>query len=137
MCYIFFMKRQYEKLIVWKEAHKLCLMAYRLTANFPGDEKFALVKQIRKSSYGIPMNIAEGNGRRSKKEKIHFLDIAIGSMEELHYQLVLSKDLEYIAQKIFEEFDDQTQRTGYLLQQLRNSFTSSASSETSASSSFS
>ena len=54
--------RPYEKLIVWQEAHKLCLRALDLTGKFPKDERFRLVHQMCKSAYSVPMNIAEGIG---------------------------------------------------------------------------
>ncbi len=115
------MQRLYEKLIVWQEAHRLCLAIYKHTNNFPDSEKFNLVSQMRRSSYGITMNLAEGNGRRSLKEKKRYVDIAIGSLEELHYQCLLAKDLGYIDLTIFATLNDQVQRTGYLLHQLSNS----------------
>ena len=113
--------RMYEKLIVWKEAHKLCLRVYEVTVKFPSDEKFGLISQMRRSSYGVPMNTVEGNARRSKKEKVHFIDIAIASLEELHYQCILARDLKYLTVEIFNELDDRIQRVGYLLNKLRSS----------------
>lgn len=67
------------------------------------------------------MNIAEGNARRSPKEKIHFFDISIASLEELHYQCRLASDLEYISPENLLILDDHIQRTGFLLGKLRSS----------------
>ena len=114
-------KRPYQDLIVWQEAHKLCVQVYMLTKNFPQDEKFGLISQMRRSSYGIPMNIAEGNARRSKREHVHFIDIAIGSLEELHYQCVLAQALGYIDTKQLEKIDISVQKTGFLLSKIRSS----------------
>jgi four helix bundle protein len=114
-------ERPYEKLIAWKEAHALCLMIYDLTKSFPSDERFRLVNQMCRSAYGVPMNISEGNMKRSEKEKAHFFEIGIGSLEELHYQCKLAKDLKYINEEKFSEIDDHIQRTSYLLTKLRNS----------------
>ena len=128
-------ERMYQKLIVWKEAHSLCLTIYKITKDFPADEKFSLVSQMRRSAYGVPMNIAEGNARRTHKEKLRFVDIAIASLEELHYQCILSKDLGYIEEGTLKKLDDQIMRTGYLLEQLRKSLLRSESQNSSASSS--
>jgi four helix bundle protein len=65
-------QRLYEKLIVWREAHALCLWIYEATKLFPANEHFGIINQMRRSSYSVPTNIAEGNGRRSSKEKNSF-----------------------------------------------------------------
>ncbi len=114
--------RLYEKLIVWKRAHELCVSIYQVTKSFPAEEKFGLTNQMRRSGYSVPTNIAEGNGRRSKKEKIHFIDIAVGSLEELHYQCTLSYDLSYISADQKDALHSQINGVGYLLYKLRNSF---------------
>lgn len=66
---------------------------YLLTANLPKDEKFGLVSQINRCSISIPSNIAEGSGRTSEKEFLHFLNIAISSSYELETQLILIEDI--------------------------------------------
>lgn len=113
--------RPYQKLIVWQEAHKLCSWTYKETAVFPKDERFRLVNQICKSAYSVPMNIAEGAGKRSPKERERFYETAACSLEELHYQLFLALDLTYINKEIFEKADKQIQRVSYLLMKLRKS----------------
>jgi four helix bundle protein len=115
-------ERPYEKLIVWKEAHILCLSIYTLSKKFPDSEKFGLVTQMRKSSYSVPTNIAEGNTRRTNKDKSHFFIIALGSLEELHYQCTLARDLEYITKEDFDKVDDHIQRTSFLLTKLKSAF---------------
>lgn len=114
-------QRSYEKLIVWQEAHRLCTCIYAFTKQFPSDERFGLISQMRRSSYSVPTNLAEGNGRRSKKEKVHFIDIAIGSLEELHYQCILSRDLGYIKDPQMLSLDDRIQKVGFLLNRIRTS----------------
>jgi len=111
--------RPYEKLIAWQEAHQLCLCIYRTTKVFPADEKFELVNQMRRASSSVPMNIAEGNARRSKKDKAHFFEIAISSLEEVHYQCRLSFDLGYMKKGTLDEVNNHIGRTGYLLTKLR------------------
>ena len=69
---------------------------YQLTSNFPNNEKFGLISQMRRSSISIPSNIAEGWWRLSLKNYIHFLRISRGSLFELETQLLITKDLNYI-----------------------------------------
>ena len=111
--------RPYEKLIVWKEAHSLCLWIYKLTKQLPSDERFRLVNQMCKCAYSVPMNIAEGGSKQSKKEREHFYEIAACSLEELHYQCFLGKNLKYISQEDYVKADDHIQRISYLLTKLR------------------
>ena len=117
--------RPYEKLIVWQEAYKLCLLIYKITFKFPSEEKFGLVSQMRRSSYSVCINLAEGNTKKSMKEKCHFIEIAHSSLEELHCEARLSKDLQYLPDTIFEEVDDYIQRISFLLLKLRQSLSSS------------
>lgn len=74
---------------------------------------------MRRSAYSVPTNIAEGNGRKTIPDKRHFLDIATGSIEELHYQCILARDLHYITAEVCIELHDRIQRTGYLIHKLR------------------
>lgn len=113
--------RPYQKLVAWQEAHSLCVWTYHVTNTFPKCELFGLISQMRDSSSSVPTNIAEGNSRRTAKDQRKFLTIAIASLEELHYQFLLAKDLGYINQQQFIEADDRVQRTGYLTGKLRSS----------------
>ena len=70
--------KDFHKLNVWERAHKLTLTIYRVTKTFPKDEIYGLTNQMRRSSASIPTNIAEGCGRDSQAELIHFLQIAMG-----------------------------------------------------------
>jgi four helix bundle protein len=113
--------RPYQNLVVWKEAHQLCLLIYQLTISFPTTEKYSLVTQMRRSSSSVPTNLAEGSGKSTPKDQRKFYTIARGSLEELHYQCILSKDLTYISKEQFEQLDDSIKRTSYLLNKLRSS----------------
>jgi four helix bundle protein len=93
----------FQKLIIWQKAHQLTLDIYKITKKFPKDELFGLISQMRKSSSSQPTNIAEGSGRRTKTDFKRFLYNALGSNSELKYQLILSRDLEYITIIEFEE----------------------------------
>ncbi|HLD20503.1 MAG TPA: four helix bundle protein [Patescibacteria group bacterium] len=86
----------YKNLLVWQKGMVIVEAVYRLTKNFPSEEKFGLVSQMRRSAISIPSNIAEGKGRASKKEFAHFVSIARGSLAELETQLLLSFRLGYI-----------------------------------------
>ncbi|WP_136667582.1 four helix bundle protein [Flavobacterium sp. H122] len=92
--------RDYKKYIVWQKSHQLVLDIYKITKQYPKEEVFGLVSQMRRSSSSIPTNISEGAGRNSDKEFCRFLYIAFGSSNEIEYQLILSKDLNYIDNEI-------------------------------------
>ena len=113
--------RLHEKLIVWQASYALCLFVYRITRSFPSCERFGLISQMRRSAYIIPTNIAEGNAKRTKPDKVRFIDIAIGSLEELHCESRLSRDLSYCTQQHFSFVDDQVNRISFLLHRLRSS----------------
>ena len=89
----------YTDLEVWKYSRGLVKLVYILTKSFPKEETYGLTNQIRRSVVSVPSNIAEGIGRQSNKETIHFLYIAKGSLQEVETQLYLSFDLEYISEE--------------------------------------
>jgi len=86
---------RFEDLRVWKVAHEAVLETYRLTRSYPMDERFGLVKQMRRAAVSMPANIAEGFGRRSSRDKVRFYNMSQASLEELRYYLRLSRDLGY------------------------------------------
>jgi len=81
---------------MWKDAMSLTIDIYIVTSKFPASEKYSLANQIRRSAVSVPSNIAEGAGRNSDKEFLHFLYISRGSLAELETQLILSSDLGYL-----------------------------------------
>jgi four helix bundle protein len=87
----------HKDLEVWKKAMDLAAQVYSLTARFPKDELYGLTSQIRRSAVSIPSNIAEGAARHSRKEFIHFLHIASGSVAELETQLLLATRMGFIS----------------------------------------
>lgn len=93
--------QNYKDLKVWEKAHTLTLDIYKVTQNFPGEEKFGLISQLRRASSSIPANIAEGCGKSANAEFRHFLNIALGSANEVEYFLLLAKDLNYLPQENF------------------------------------
>ncbi|HEX7654668.1 MAG TPA: four helix bundle protein [Verrucomicrobiae bacterium] len=87
--------RSFKDLIAWQKAHQFVLGIYRFTRHFPAEEKFGLTSQIRRAAVSIPSNIAEGFPKRSANDKTRFFNIAQGFLEEVHYYLILAKDLGY------------------------------------------
>lgn len=83
----------FRELKIWKESLILVKNVYLLTSQLPKDEKFGLVSQINRCAVSIPSNIAEGSGRTTEKEFLHFLNIAISSSYELETQLILIEDI--------------------------------------------
>jgi four helix bundle protein len=83
----------YKDLIVWQRAVELSIAIYGLTSGFPKDERFGLVDQLRRASVSVASNIAEGYGKSTRGEYIHFLGHARGSISEIQTQLVISAAL--------------------------------------------
>ena len=96
----------YTDLEVWKHSRELVKSVYIVTKSFPKDELYGLTNQIRRCVVSVPSNIAEGIGRQSTKETIHFLYIAKGSLQEVETQLYLSFDLDYISEKELKDILD-------------------------------
>ncbi|MCX6712081.1 MAG: four helix bundle protein [Candidatus Vogelbacteria bacterium] len=88
--------KSFRDLKAWQEAHKFVLLIYNLTKKFPSDEKFCLVPQIRRAVVSVSSNIAEGFGRYSAKDKMHFYNMAQTSKIEVENQLLIAHDLKYI-----------------------------------------
>ena len=97
------MLKSYKDLFVWQKAYQLCLEVYKATKQFPAEEKFVLVSQIRRAALSILSNIAEGYGRRTTGEYIHSLYIAYGSVCELEAQIMLSGDLGYVEDGVLKK----------------------------------
>jgi len=107
---------------VYKESKELVKSVYKLLEKFPKYETYALGDQLRRSVISVPSNIAEGSGRFSYKEKIHFIEIAYGSLTEALCQIDISHDLNYITD---DEFNKEVERIcliGKQLSGLRTSF---------------
>jgi four helix bundle protein len=99
--------RNYKNIVAWQKADELTIQIYATTRNFPREEIFGLTHQIRKASYSVASNIAEGAARESKREYLHFLYIARGSLAETEYFLHLSHQLGYLSK---EDFDSLSER---------------------------
>lgn len=88
--------KSFQGLLVWQKSHELALKIYKLTNDFPKEERFGLVSQMRRAVVSVPANIAEGFQRRGIKDKINFYNIAQSSLNELKYYFILCKDLRYL-----------------------------------------
>ena len=94
--------RKYE---VFKRADGLVMEVYKLTASFPNSEMFGLTSQMRRAAYSIPMNLAEGAARSGAKEFAQFINVAVGSCEEIRYQIHLSTALGYVSAETAGKLD--------------------------------
>ena len=90
--------KHYKDLLIWQRGMGLAKLIYRLTANFPSEERYGLTSQLRRAAVSVPSNIAEGQARQGTREFVQFLSHAQGSLAELETQLLLSIELDF-AQK--------------------------------------
>lgn len=102
--------RTHKDLNVWKEAMDLAKDVYSLTANFPKEEIYCLVSQMRQSAVSISSNIAEGAARNSRKDFIRFLYTSMGSLAELETQAILSKELVFLRNNELEQRTERIRR---------------------------
>nr|WP_314754926.1 four helix bundle protein [uncultured Prevotella sp.] len=109
----------YKKLEVYQYSKELVTAVYQLLSLFPQEEKFALCDQLRRAVISIPSNIAEGFGRVSTKEKVHFIEIAYGSLMEVSCQLDIAKDLKYLRESDFITLMQQMEAIARMLSALR------------------
>ena len=100
--------KSFTDLNAWKEGHKLVVIIYKITKDFPQSEQFGLTNQLRRAAVSITSNIAEGFSRQSYKEKLQFYSMALGSLTEVQNQLLISKDVNFIPK---EEFDENSELT--------------------------
>jgi four helix bundle protein len=110
--------KNFRDLKVWEKAHMVALTCYEITRGFPREEIFGLVSQIRRSGSSIPANIAEGCGRRGNAELHRFLQMAMGSANELEYHILLSKDLNYLQTDVYERTQARVEEVKRMLASL-------------------
>ncbi|MFH6985188.1 four helix bundle protein [Marinoscillum sp. 108] len=112
--------RDFTKYDVWNNAISLSVKIYSLTANYPGEEKYGLVSQLRRASVSVPSNFAEGCSRSSEKDFKRFIEIAIGSAFELKTQLVISNKLGHLSERDFSSVIDDLDIIAKQLNSFRN-----------------
>lgn len=99
--------RDYRKYEVWQKAHALTIYVYKFVMPaFPKSEQFELASQLKRATYSIPLNIAEGCGRNGDNDFAHFLDIALGSCHEAEYCCLLAFELSYINKESFDSISE-------------------------------
>jgi four helix bundle protein len=89
--------RNFRKIKAWQLADDLVVETYKISINFPKEELYVMTSQIRRAAYSVPANIAEGSGRRTLKDYLHFLGIARGSLNETDYFLHIAQRLNYLS----------------------------------------
>lgn len=112
---------RFKELEVWKSSRVFCISIYEATANFPDNEKFGLVSQLRRASVSVASNIAEGASRSSNKDFYRFLEIAIGSTYEIETQVLIASDLNFLNQKDSEKLINELQSIIKMLSKLMSS----------------
>ncbi len=105
----------YRNLIIWQKAHSLAIKVYKLTESFPKQEMFGLTSQLRRAALSVPTNIVEGYNRKSRKELIHFIDIALGSLAETEYLLEFASELNYMEKNEASVLQNLVEEAGKLL----------------------
>ena len=110
----------YRELVAYQRSKALVSEVYATLESFPKKETYALCDQLRRAVISIPSNIAEGMGRTSIKEQIHFIEIAFGSLYEVMCQIELAKDLNYITEVQFKEIEESVQNVAKPLSGLRS-----------------
>jgi four helix bundle protein len=108
----------FSRLTAWQVAHEFVLCVYKISSKFPNHEKFELTSQLRRASTSIPTNIAEGAGKRGGREFRRYLDIALGSLSEVTYLLILSRDLGYLTPEQYQFLESKRDSAGKLTWRL-------------------
>ena len=113
--------RDFHNYKVWNRGHQFALSIYKITKGFPKEELFGMTSQLRRASTSIPINIAEGCGRRSDAEFAYFLNIAAGSASEVEEELLLSFDLDFLDKDSYQQFDNEVKEIKAMLSKLIDS----------------
>jgi four helix bundle protein len=113
--------RPHERLEVWERAVEFVVRVYKITENFPREEKFGLTSQIRRAAVSVPANIAEGAARQSSKEFSYFLSNAQGSVSELATEILIARRLGYLNEQTYQIEDDELTSIGLMILGLAKS----------------
>ena len=111
----------FEKLSVWKESIELVKIVYKITNNFPSEEKFGLTSQLRRASVSISSNLAEGTSRSTNKDKAHFTTISFSSAMEVLNQFIISRELDFVLEKDYILVREKIEKITNMLNALRKS----------------
>ena len=99
--------QNFKDLIVWKKSHENALIIYKLTQTFPKEEQFGIISQLRRAAVSIPTNIAEGCGKFTQKDFASFLQISLGSSQEVEYLSLLSYKSKYISEADYQKLNQE------------------------------
>ena len=105
----------FKDIIAWQKSYDFVLLTYKATQKFPDFEKYGLASQFQRAAVSIVANIAEGSKRVSKADKLRFMNIAQGSLEECRCYILLSKDLDYISEEAFNSLSYSIEGASYYL----------------------
>jgi four helix bundle protein len=110
----------FTDLVAWEKSHSFALQVYAVTGNFPSSETYGLTSQIRRAAVSVTSNIAEGFGRRTAADRLHFYDMARASLAEVQSQLFIARDVGYIDSASFLTLTDSSEVAHKLLTGLIN-----------------
>jgi len=110
----------FENLEVWKDTKEFTVILYKLTKSFPDDERFGLISQLRRAVISVSSNISEGSSRATAKDQAYFYNLAFSSLMEVHSQILVSIELNFIQKEKEEELRDIIAKIGNKLNALRN-----------------
>ena len=111
----------FEKLECWQQARQLAVWIFQITKNFPAEEKFGIISQMRRASISIASNIAEGTSRKTAKDQAHFSTIAYSSTIELLNDLIITHDLNFLNTEMYEQGRAMIEKQTLLISGLRKS----------------
>ena len=111
---------RFEKLDVWQKAMELIDRIYSVSAGFPGEERFGLTSQLRRSSISVAANIAEGSGRTSNKDFARFVEMSYGSLMEAVCECMMAKRQDYLTEEQFKSIYGDAQELSRMLSGLRS-----------------
>ena len=120
--------KSYQELVAWQKAMDLVVATYEVTRSFPREEMYGLTSQLRRAAVSVPSNIAEGQGRRTTNEFVHFLSTAYGSLCEAETQFHIAQRLNYCPPEMSTHCLSQCSEVGRLLNGLMNSLRDSKDS---------
>ena len=105
----------FKDILAWQKAHEFVIKVYKTTKTFPEWERYGLCSQFQRAAVSIPANIAEGYKRLGTADKLHFMNIAQGSLEEYRYYVLLTKDIGYINQHTHDVLNADIEEVSKLL----------------------
>ena len=109
------MTQSFKDIVAWQKAHLFVLQVYQITRSFPAEERYGLCSQFQRAAVSIPANIAEGYKKLSQADKLRFLNISQGSLEECRYYILLAKDLDYTTLDCYNELTKSIEDVSRLL----------------------